>query len=230
MVTHIQLLEACQNCYSGATIIAGPAGRDGATVTPLPDGGAILAFRGTLAEWLTRPWATFLDWKSDFNAHLCKASGINGHVHVGFLDTLDNLLPLIRPQLPESGPLYITGHSKGGAVAALAAARLKNLDPTQNISLVTFAAPRAGDIVFAETYPIGHAVRYEKVGDVVPLLPDLLLYHPVGQLRTDLPVSFRGQLVSVAKLEAEGRWQEIVANHHLSTYAEFVSREIDQAA
>ena len=65
--------------------------------------------------------------------------------------------------------LYITGHSMGGAVAALLAARLVSLgvDP-ENISVVTFGAPTVGNTAFAEEYGCRLDLsRYTMGGDMV---------------------------------------------------------------
>lgn len=226
MVTHLQLLEACQKTYDGATIVAGPDGRDGASLTPLPEGGCVLAFRGTVTEWEARPLLSWVDWCNDFHAELVKSPGMPGRVHAGFLSTLTNLWPLIEPQLPASGPVYVTGHSKGGAVAQLAAVYLRERNP----AVVTFAAPRAGNVAFSLEYPAG-CVRYEKVGDIVPMLPvPSFLWRAAGDLRSDLPASLSARELAVAKLIAEEKWDVIVQNHHLASYAPFVSGDLDKAA
>ena len=65
--------------------------------------------------------------------------------------------------------IYITGHSLGGAVAALLAARLVSLgaDP-RHISVVTFGAPAVGNAAFAEEYGCRLDLsRYTMGGDMV---------------------------------------------------------------
>ena len=65
--------------------------------------------------------------------------------------------------------LYITGHSLGGAVATLLAARLVSLGVNpDHISVITFGAPSVGNTAFAEEY--GYRLdlsRYTMSGDMV---------------------------------------------------------------
>jgi hypothetical protein len=83
-------------------------------------------------------------------------------------------LAMVRSLQASSGgslPVYITGHSKGGGIAHLAAMRLNaaGILPTE---VYTYAAPRAGDEAFAAAY--NHAIsafRYEYADDIVPHLP-----------------------------------------------------------
>ncbi|HZZ89131.1 MAG TPA: lipase family protein [Caulobacteraceae bacterium] len=133
----------------------------------------ILAFRGTepLGGISLR---TFLDWLNDINAPLVTAPGQAGSVHSGFVHALDMLWSWITAELakldPEK-PLCITGHSKGGAMAHLAAARLaaEGRQPT----VCTFEAARCGDQAFSDRYAklVPNSVRYEFQDDIVPHLP-----------------------------------------------------------
>jgi len=71
-------------------------------------------------------------------------------------------------------PVHVTGHSKGGAVADLAAMYVRNLLPaTVPVMVTTFAAAKPGDANFAQAYDqiITHSVRYEFQDDVVPHIP-----------------------------------------------------------
>jgi hypothetical protein len=91
--------------------------------------GVILAFRGTLPP-APLTIASLLDWMGDFTADPISVEGIQGKVHQGFWDDLslmwEPVLAEIKKQMTANGqklPLYITGHSKGGALASLAAIR-----------------------------------------------------------------------------------------------------------
>jgi hypothetical protein len=119
-----------------------------------------------------------LDWMNDFNAVLVAAPGMPGMVHQGFLGSSGFLWPLaaaeVKRQLAQAGPggrLFITGHSKGGGVAPLAALRFRTEAGTA-ARVVTFAAPKPGNQDFADAYnaQIDHT-RYEYADDVVPHLP-----------------------------------------------------------
>lgn len=80
-----------------------------------------------------------------------------GQVHLGFQNELDNVWDDVFENLkPHIGrPIYVVGHSLGGAMATIAAARLlrksikysnPNLVPA---GLITFGSPRVGDAEFA---------------------------------------------------------------------------------
>jgi triacylglycerol lipase len=142
----------------------------------------ILAFRGTLAPSLM-PGDAFLrilsDWLNDGEVDLVGGAGLAGRVHRGFLRSLDHLWPAIdalRGEIREAtgrgGQFFVTGHSKGGALAALAAFRLARLG-TAPTAVYTFAAPRTGDRVFASAFDesIANAWRFEYRDDIVPHLP-----------------------------------------------------------
>ena len=84
-------------------------------------------------------------------------AGSPAGAHSGFLASLEGLaaqgaLAEVDRQMQAAGPdaqLFITGHSKGGAVAALAALRIWTTDATPS-RVITFAAPHAGDRAFAD--------------------------------------------------------------------------------
>ena len=159
------LLSLCEEVYYTADIVAGPKGRDGARVYCV-EGCRILAFRGTLTEG--EP--AIADWLNDFHADFAADSRFPGCVHDGFLSSITALWPalldLVQRQTIDK-PLLITGHSKGGALAFLAAHLLAALNPC----VVTFAAPKVGDADFAADYAVSSVWRYENPGDIVPKLP-----------------------------------------------------------
>lgn len=156
------------------------------------DSDAVLAFRGTLPLRLAaeprRILQTLADWINNANASLIDARpfGLPGQIHAGFGASLQrlwqpdggiaDLLPRMRRAVARGKRLLVTGHSKGGALAALAALRLATsrdagVDPA---AVVTFAAPRLGDAEFRAVFDrtlIDCAWRYEYRDDIVPLLP-----------------------------------------------------------
>lgn len=79
------------------------------------------------------------------------------------------------------GHLYVTGHSLGGAVATLAAARLSDMGVArEQLTVVTFGAPAVGNKVFAAAYEGRfHLMRVEMEGDVIKAL----LQSPLGYTR-----------------------------------------------
>jgi len=88
-----------------------------------------LSFRGTLPPSSPDKKQTLKDWLNDLEVALVVGDHLPGRVHHGFVGALDALwdgvLKLVTDQLATSmvKRLNITGHSKGGAVAHLAAAR-----------------------------------------------------------------------------------------------------------
>jgi hypothetical protein len=166
-----------------ATWSAGPDKIDAALVADA-DEGIILAFRGTLPPNSPDHAQTVLDWLNDADAVFVKEPDLPGRVHQGFRDSLNNLWPLLRDTLLDRAaaasrttPIYVTGHSKGGSIAFLAAMRVQAACTarglTNPIYLGTFAAARPADQDFATAFDqtISHAVRYEYADDIVPHLP-----------------------------------------------------------
>ena len=75
--------------------------------------------------------------------------------------TLGEYIADILKEHPEE-KLYLTGHSLGGAVAVLAAARLSDLGVApEQLDVITFGAPAVGNEAFARTYE--HRMRVERV-------------------------------------------------------------------
>ena len=143
------------------------------------DDAVILTFRGTLPLTFVSREAflqSLLDWLNDADMLQIPLDGIVGLVHQGFARTLLQLWPLfideLQQQLAGGKPLYVTGHSKGGAVAFLAASRLVGLQ-IATPQVFTYAAPRAGNADFAKDYHknISSSWRFEITDDIVPHLP-----------------------------------------------------------
>jgi hypothetical protein len=139
--------------------------------------GVLLAFRGTLPLDFHR-YPTVLDWLNDFNAIPVTTAGFPGQIHPGFYGALSVLWPpvLAEIQRQRTGPLaalpvFVTGHSKGGAMAVMAAWLLRAAQIP--VTVVTFAAAKAGDVAFRDAFNeagILHT-RYECTDDIVPHLP-----------------------------------------------------------
>ena len=124
----------------------------------------VLSFRGTES---TSP----KDIKSD-----CKANKIacvsGGMVHSGFSEAFDLVREPIQTLLDKAPlkdkPLFITGHSLGGALATIAAKRLRHNSGVA--ACYTFGSPRVGDTVWVSgirtpVYRVVNAV------DAVTMLP-----------------------------------------------------------
>lgn len=162
--------------------IAGGMDIDACLLGETDNGMLILAFRGTQPPTLALNGADAFrsvvrDWLNDANAVPAGSNGLEGRVHAGFLGSLDRLWPQIDAfgiaQAVGAGKkLYITGHSKGGSLAFLAAYRLAKAGiPIAGV--YTFAAARPGDVTFRDAYDLAvpETWRFEFQDDIVPHLP-----------------------------------------------------------
>jgi hypothetical protein len=152
--------------------------------------GIVIAFRGTLQPFFGGRhdgWAVLLDWLNDGLSLCVERPDYPGGVHMGFAASMDRLwedeagcaglrsavLHLLRQGARRH--LFVTGHSKGGALANLFAWRAA-AEPDwadMGVSVATIAAARAGNAAFAHAYDRSRIVclRYELEGDPVPHLP-----------------------------------------------------------
>lgn len=133
--------------------------------------------------------ASFLeDWANNFEAKPIHVAEVPGHVHAGFWEGVDRLWtkPFLaevqrRLQAGPGRPLYITGHSKGGAMAHLAGMRFVQELGIQPEGVISFAGARPGTQDFADAYREWQipSRRYEYGDDLVPHLPpsDFFLQH-----------------------------------------------------
>jgi hypothetical protein len=166
-----------------ATCSGGPDDIDAAFLADI-DEGLVLSIRGTLPPNSPDHAQTVLDWLSDADAVFVPGGDLPGQLHQGFRDTLNVLWPFLQAPLlarataaSRTTPIYVTGHSKGGAVAFLAAMRCRSaLDAAglaNPVFVCTFAAARPADQDFADAFDraIPHAVRYEYAEDIVPHVP-----------------------------------------------------------
>ena len=103
------------------------------------EGMLVLAFRGTQPDKLR-------DLMTDAKANLVSAPG-GGRAHKGFLEAFQRVEQPIRKALEDhkGAPVYITGHSLGGALALLATRYLAS-DSTG--ATYTYGCPRAADDAF----------------------------------------------------------------------------------
>lgn len=175
MLDTLALIDACEHCYAYPMYRAGPDGRDAATITRI-DGQTVVVFRGTVTDGAV----AWLDWLNDLRAALVYYPSLPGLVHAGFAHAVWNLLPIMPRFDREPAPLVI-GHSKAGAMALIFAMRLYE-DFGLRPKVVTFGAPRAGNVDFARSAECALEIdRYENPHDIVPRLP-LVAYRAAGSL------------------------------------------------
>mmetsp|Transcript_10172 Transcript_10172/g.13594 ORF Transcript_10172/g.13594 Transcript_10172/m.13594 type:complete len:567 (+) Transcript_10172:304-2004(+) len=156
----------------------------GKTTTTTNDGkttdGIVIAFRGTLTnspiDWLQNA-ALFL---SDVIARRDKLVSWGSRVHVGFYGAVRSLwkplkstvLSMLRSS--NSKNIYLTGHSKGGAMASIAALIMSDDDDfkSYNIYVATFASVKFGNSHFRDEYNAKvNQTTYESHLDLIPFLP-----------------------------------------------------------
>jgi len=132
---------------------------------------AVVAFRGTETDQRK-------DLLTDAKIGLVKGHLHTGKVHRGFHRALDSIWAKVEPALNSASSqnkhCYFTGHSLGGALAVLAAARF---DKTSGV--YTFGQPRVGDEVFCTAYdsangPGKRTYRFVNQNDIIPRVPPRL--------------------------------------------------------
>lgn len=201
-----------------------------AIVSPLEGGGTILAFRGTQEprDFITdaQCWMDYLVESQDW-------------VHHGFATAFrsmrDELLDFVISKPAE--PIFVTGHSLGGALAMLAANYLRH-----NLrvgAVYTFGGPRVGDATWAMCYDAAlgdRTFRFVNEEDIVPRVPGMLAgYRHAGQevfLPALGPMRFAPSLWFKVISDAIGLYKEwkqgrlaLLADHHVSRYAQRIAVE-----
>ena len=142
----------------------------------------VLAFRGTeptsLVNWLTDADTAKYTFGNTKNVHV--HSGFFSNVEAVWGDIVDVVHPAIEGGLEE---LYITGHSLGGAMAVVAAARIFEDDGPQRLysgwrkalrGVYTYGQPIVGDGGFKAKFDLlfgSFLYRHVYDDDVVPCLP-----------------------------------------------------------
>lgn len=151
-------------------------------------GVVVVAFRGTLPINASDQKQSLRDWLNNLEDILVTGEDLPGRVHQGFLRSIDGLWPALLDAVIKglaqnpAARLLLTGHSKGGAAAHLAAARFAKSAVVNgsNITVRTFEGAHPGDQTFAEEYSrlVSDAIRYEYQDDLVPHLPpSVMLRH-----------------------------------------------------
>jgi triacylglycerol lipase len=150
----------------------------------------VVGFRGsTTAE----NWATNLDFALDpiattssepfeLRTTTTSFSGSDGHredypmVHGGYDDWYARMGGAVREAVIEqkdTTAIYLTGHSMGGAIAALCMFDLidRNLVGPDKLCAVTFGSPRVGNETFAKILKNAALYQIHNTADIVPSAP-----------------------------------------------------------
>ena len=125
---------------------------------------AVLAFRGS--DPVTLP-----NWVTDVVVKLVECREYEGRVHHGFSSVLRHTWDKVESVLEAARdkPLFLTGHSMGGALAVLTACRLAKIGRAP-VATYTFGAPRVGDRTFCGGYRLP-TYRVVNGLDLVPEMP-----------------------------------------------------------
>lgn len=178
----------------------------------------VLVFRGTSSPW---------DWVRDLRVFPVLHPW--GLVHIGFLkgvESVDFALQEFANHAKRMKKIWITGHSLGGALALIAAAKLKmqGIVPT----VYTYGQPRVGLSNFADRFNVelpGQLYRFINQSDIVTRIPTLLYRHTGIPKRIVRP----GVLESVENLELITSPPIIALNRIIGTPTTEVSIALEEA-
>lgn len=172
-------LQASINAYERPNVVS-----DMAHALIVDCGNAIIvAFRGTkdIRDFVTDAEC----FRGPFNEET-KVPSLpeTQEVHCGFACAWKSIAALIPPQLPDGKPVFVTGHSLGGALAILCAQYLQAREFCVQ-AVYTFGQPRVGNGAFARACHAALGSRTWRVvnrADIVPRLPGWLMgYRHAGQ-------------------------------------------------
>lgn len=127
----------------------------------------IVSFRGSLSavDWINNALIQLVPWAGE------------GAVHEGFKSALDCVWDSLLAQIKASSEgkkLWFTGHSLGGALALLAAVRMRVVAGRKADGIYTFGMPKVGNAAFSSAVEKHHgtqAFAFLNEGDFVPWLP-----------------------------------------------------------
>lgn len=185
--------------------------------------GLMIGFRGT---------AEAGDWWSNLDRHRIDApDDIPGKVHRGFSDSLDEIWGELWEYIKANAngePILLAGHSRGGAHATIAAARLI-VRGVPVLRLHTYGSPRVGNKRFGKYIArhIGEARRYSYESDPVTRLPRFGYKH-VGRLWWRIGGKWRHKAGFVRRVGAflfARRWPflgDAFNDHRMSNYLQAI--------
>jgi triacylglycerol lipase len=189
---------------------------------------AIVAFRGTEPTSLR-------DFGTDFEARQVPFESKFqipgwGRIHEGWADGVAVVLAQVLAALQEHDdgvrPLWITGHSLGGALAMVAAALLANTGNHRLAGVYTFGQPRVGDTDFRTRYDqVLRAITFRCVNDrdLVPHVPprelsrfEVALANPNASTIGQFAVSLIQQEITPDRYEHAGQLRLLLGGGAIS--------------
>ncbi|KAK7824869.1 phospholipase a1-igamma1 [Quercus suber] len=143
----------------------------------------VVAWRGTVAP---TEWYEDLQWKLEPYGHgMLRYNKSSASEQV--IKEVTRLVELYREK-GEDVSLTVTGHSLGGALALLNAYEAASTIPNLPVSVISFGAPRVGNIAFRdELHQLGvKTFRVVTKQDVVPWMPGPVYTHVGAELKLDV--------------------------------------------
>lgn len=224
-------------------------------------GSIVIAFRGSetptsldgFKDWLLTNARNFLVLPEGRIGTDFAAAGVGARFHRGFMEALSEIWTPLHVAVEEAlrrkeRPVWVTGHSLGGAIAKLAAWRLHQKFIAVH-RICTFGAPMTGNKAAAEAFlrefP-GRVVRYVDHCDMVPKLPTMsLLSNEYDHVQREivLGVSDKNGAISlsakaatygaettdgeVSAAVAKGLWNDVTSGISAHLMGNYISRISD---
>lgn len=181
-----------------------------------------IIFRGTQPT-------EFKDVKADLKTWPKRSNEVQGLVHSGFSSALDKVWVELEGLVDECVKQYdikevlFTGHSLGGALAVVAAARSKYIG-----EVYTYGQPRVGNRKYSKQVK-SKVYRFVNNNDVVPRVPPPLVFGHQGtkfhivddkiitptSKWNEFSLSMKVRLKNMLRLRY---FRSLVADHDISTY------------
>jgi predicted lipase len=160
-------------------------------------------------------------------------------VHRGFHDEYDVVWRTVRENLSYGKPVYVTGHSLGGAIATLLATSIKHhYDITPKVA--TFGSPTVAEPAYAQFFDdyIESSIRVVHAWDIVPRWPRGRTWLHVSK---ELHLSDTGRRIPAVEgwLRKLLYWREVLkedllgvsgTDHKLASYRPVVKRFEERSA
>jgi triacylglycerol lipase len=181
------------------------------------------------------------DWndvRADLDLGTAVAESV-GWVHRGFKREVDDLWPRLEQALvSNTRTLWFTGHSLGGAMAAICAGRCRLSYIRSNPrALYTFGSPRIGSRRYVN-YVQMEAYRWVNNNDVVPRVPPAWLgFRHKGQ---EVYLNAYGKIRRITGWQrVKDRWRGFVrglrerrldhfADHSIGQYVQFIRQAVEE--
>ena len=189
----------------------------------------VIAFRGTEPSQMS-------DVKADLDFWPKPQKNGEGKVHNGFAYEVDKIEQDIADYLKrhKGKPLYVCGHSLGGAMATIWTQRNEPIVT----GLFTYGSPRVGDAVFRDKLHVKH-VRVVNNNDVVASIPPAVFFRHTGNIKyiaSDGKVmkdyswwkDFKDMWAGLWDAWSQFKLFDGIADHNITKYAKNLKKNIEE--